>query len=1132
MLSSHPDKKQLELLQKIYGTELGGITGAKMKLKLMGTFYPTGTNVRVGIPCLWVPGSPYVILSISQIARELNAHAYFNEKEAFIWTKDEVLSYAEVHNGLYFQSELRPTITVGYLIEQIVAASTRKRESRMHTLFLTCHQTVEHLRFLHNASNHKAYSTLRKIYNYPPADKDNPDPICEACCAAEMQQSPITQSSAEGPTRPWQFICMDVSAKRPADRRGNQRCLYAACMYTDSWVPIVMKRKSDALEKVEQFIQLINNKYLPYKVSVIKCDHDSVLVGMKGFREMCARNGIHFQTSPPNHQEKNPAENVMRRAQREERAVMFASNMVQGSWSFATQHVAYVHNAMDRVDRLSPHQEATGIKPTWKPGAVFGSKCFAKLYNKGKPERQAVECVYLGRDTHCNADVVRPYNSRLASGMERYALVTKHEPTIFPYSYPTVPRPRTYPNEEYESDSDVSEEEGSDEVVSSLSENMLAKGPEANFDTQAQKKLEAKAAGELKLPEEIDAPILPEMIKKAIKGRPREMSLKAMENWQRINAHMALCLTESTKYFYSHLAHTYETSDRDDADCADPANPFAHLFNPETDKLWEDPKNLKQVYNHSMRDYFIEAMLKERDAWRKHQVYTIIKKEDIPIDPKTGQRFKIMPCQPVWKTKQKKDRTIEKFKYRLCVNGKYQDKSKAICYEPMVSIPSLKLFFDLVVRFGMKYRKSDAQEFFLNFKVREGERYYMQLPPGWHPEYDSNIYCCSVDKAQTSGSAVHTHLTGKMGYAACVHDERVYFKWHTKEDLSIILVHVDDLLSASTKDEYLDEMLKGLNELCLTTESKADRYRGIEIVDSDFLPKEERRENDDGSRWIKLVQEGFIKNMSTQFGLDTTFNPATPCPEMRTEEDMVKPVQASKAEVKRYMQAQGCLQWCVLTVPACNFTINWLSRHMQNPQPRHVQIQTQCMTYIYQRASQGCTFYRKGPPHRLYKGYLFDDLEGACDATWVDRQRFPAAFSTTGYAYKTSIGTILYGTAKQNNVTTSSCEAEVMANKKGCQQGIWLRGLVTDLGFNFSKPTPIRQDNQSAISSCTGDGHHKNSRHFRVACHYLKELVDRRVFTFKWTPSAEMYADVLTKALNKEAHARHEATLVNDYTAR
>lgn len=133
MLSSHPDKKQLELLQKIYGTELGGITGAKMKLKLMGTFYPTGTNVRVGIPCLWVPGSPYVILSISQIARELNAHAYFNEKEAFIWTKDEVLSYAEVHNGLYFQSELRPTITVGYLIEQIVAASTRKRESRMHT---------------------------------------------------------------------------------------------------------------------------------------------------------------------------------------------------------------------------------------------------------------------------------------------------------------------------------------------------------------------------------------------------------------------------------------------------------------------------------------------------------------------------------------------------------------------------------------------------------------------------------------------------------------------------------------------------------------------------------------------------------------------------------------------------------------------------------------------------------------------------------------------------------------------------------------------------------------------------------------------------------------------------------------
>ena len=33
----------------------------------------------------------------------------------------------------------------------------------------------------------------------------------------------------------------------------------------------------------------------------------------------------------------------------------------------------------------------------------------AKLYNKGKLEPHAVESVYLGHDSHCNADIVRPY---------------------------------------------------------------------------------------------------------------------------------------------------------------------------------------------------------------------------------------------------------------------------------------------------------------------------------------------------------------------------------------------------------------------------------------------------------------------------------------------------------------------------------------------------------------------------------------------------------------------------------------------------------------------------------------------------------------------------------------------------
>jgi hypothetical protein len=412
----------------------------------------------------------------------------------------------------------------------------------------------------------------------------------------------------------------------------------------------------------------------------------------------------------------------------------------------------------------------------------------------------------------------------------------------------------------------------------------------------------------------------------------------------------------------------------------------------------------------------------------------------------------------------------------------------------------------------------------------------MNLPPGWHPEYNSKTHCCSVDKAvygipsatQTAGRELHKHLTTFMGFEACVHDPRVYVKWHTDTDMTVILVHVDDCLQASTKDMYLDEVARDLNKLCkIKVEKSPDMFRGMEITDS-YKSQQEEQISAGVGRTIKISQAEFIRDLPEQFGLQHHATKEVPCPQLPSQWDFEPEIQASDKEIKRYMKLQGCLQWAMLTVPSCNFTVNWLSRFMRNPQPKHIEIQKQCLLYMVSIAHRGQVFKRKGPPEKLKKGYLFDDLQGAADSTWMDRQKYPDARSTTGYVYKSKNGTILYSTSKQNNVTTSSCEAEVMANKSCCQQGQWLRGVVKDLGFNFSRPTEILQDNTSAMHTCEGDGHHKASRHFRVACAYLRELIDRRIFNLKWVQSSEMYADIMTKALPPVAHRYHEDTLIND----
>lgn len=1137
-MSSSPSKELLEMLRRINNVQVGGVTGTKTKLTMMGKWKNPVIPNSASLPSLYIPNSPYVIVSVSQLLQELQGHAYLTWKKAYIWNATGVVASATVKDGLYIQDDVRPDMTLGDLLEFMESATTGREEEPLTVA--TFHQSLHHLKQLHDSYNHESYAKIRAIHGFPPASTESPDPVCGACQTAGTRRPNITQSSKEEPTRPWQTLCMDISRKMPADKRGNQRFLMVQDMFTDHWTALLMKRKSDATKVVEEMILQINNKYLPHRVSMIHCDMDTCFVKDSRFREMLASYGVQLRPSPPNDQAKNPAENVMKRAQRQMQATMARSNMPKGSWSYALLHVCYVHSVTPRLNRASPQEEATGIKPTWKPTKVFGAKCFARLYHQSKLRATAVECVYLGRDNFCNADIVRPYNNKLASGTERYASVTKHEPEVFPYVHPTVPRPRDYPSERFDSDTQ-SDADGHDSD---------SDGEQAPLNVQSGTVL-AVSPGEQTLPKRTEAKERPEpepeRAHPAVKNRrPRAMSTKALQQFQTFlalnsglhdsdSARQSTNMIDKPRYYYCGVLESYVSSDTTDQNSTDPDNPFKHLFNPEKETIWADPKSLREVYQHRMKDYYLAAMLKERDAWIRNKVYRVILKKDIPIDPRTGRQYVPMRTQPVWKTKLNRDNTVDKFKYRLCINGKQQDKSKALCYEPMVAVASLKVFFDLVVRYDLKYRKADAQEFFLNFPVREGEHYFMNLPPGWHPEYSSDKFCAQLDKAvygiptatQTAGGNMNSHIVGKQ-FDSTVHDPRVYVKWETPRDIKIIMVHVDDCIYASTTDRYLDEITSELNELCPMTECKRpDTFRGIEITDSDNLPDGNPHKPSKGERWIKLSQETFAKDLPKQFGYEGQKIPDVPCPALNSSDDHAVPVQAKRSQILRYMRIQGCLQWLMLTMPSCNFTVNWLSRAMQNPQPRHEAIQKQCLLYMASVADQGCYFHRKGPPDKLQRGAFIDDLEGAADATWVDRQEYPKAYSTTGYVYKTKIGTLLYATARQNNVTCSSCESEVMSNKTCCQQGMWIRGLYKDLGFNFSKPTVVLQDNQSAIATCVGEGHHKLSRHFRVACHFLKELVDHRVFAMQWRKSVDMYADIMTKSLPRHSHKYHEATLVN-----
>jgi hypothetical protein len=557
-------------------------------------------------------------------------------------------------------------------------------------------------------------------------------------------------------------------------------------------------------------------------------------------------------------------------------------------------------------------------------------------------------------------------------------------------------------------------------------------------------------------------------------------------------------------------------------------SPFSHLFDPLTMTIWDDPKSYKEMLTHPMAEYYAQAMFKERQSWEDNDAYEIVARSSIPIDPATGKPVhSVMRCTPVWKTKLNPDNTINKFKYRLCVNGSRQDKSKELCYESMVSMPSMRAVVDLAVRFNMDIVTTDASCFYLQMPVREGEIYYMELPEGW-TTYDRRKYVMRLKKAvygipsagQTAGNILTAALK-REGFQPCIHDTKVYVKWHDDSNVSICMVHValDDSMWCTTDMSKLQQTLDILvPEFQLTSDYDPKIFRGIEL----------RRSSDANGAAITLHQGGYLAALPEKLGLVDRRCRSTPAEDNSKFETLQhyepsRAVQASIKQISRYMQIQGCMQWAVITNPSCNFAINYLSRHMRNPQPRHVALQERCLLYICSLQDTGITFRREGPPEPLSRGYLMDDIVGWADATWGDCKT--SGVSTSGYCYTTKQGTVLYAVARQNNVTNSTCESEVMANRTCALNGIWLRRLYQDMGFQFSKPTRIMQDNQSAIAVCKTDAHHARSRHFRIACAFLKELYDHRVFIFEWVQSERMVADVLTKALPVGPHAAHEQTL-------
>ena len=103
---------------------------------------------------------------------------------------------------------------------------------------------------------------------------------------------------------------------------------------------------------------------------------------------------------------------------------------------------------------------------------------------------------------------------------------------------------------------------------------------------------------------------------------------------------------------------------------------------------------------------------------------------------------------------------------------------------------------------------------------------------------------------------------------------------------------------------------------------------------------------------------------------------------------------------------------------------------------------------------------------------------------------------------------------RQPTVALSTAEAEYTTACLAAQEIQWIRQMLTEIGAPISKePTTVHADSQSAIHMCNNPTAGR-AKHIDIKMHFVKEAQERGVVNFKYIPTSEEAADVLTKALN------------------
>ena len=514
-----------------------------------------------------------------------------------------------------------------------------------------------------------------------------------------------------------------------------------------------------------------------------------------------------------------------------------------------------------------------------------------------------------------------------------------------------------------------------------------------------------------------------------------------------------------------------------------------------------------------------EAIKHELKQMLDYNVWTPIKRDKIPRD------VKIIPSKMFTIEKYGPDGKYLKHKSRLVAGGHREwipinlDTSS-----PTVRLETIYVALNLSAHYGFGIDTMDVGGAFLEADLRRDDVYVsleskissllVELERTYkeYVDHDGKIIV-KLTKAlyglKEASMEWYQHLIKvlkEFGFEISKYDSAMlYKKQGGNKIVHIIVLHVDDMMSIGTKssrDKLVDFLKRKFKKVTINRDERTHQYVGLVI-----------RKDNNGS--IHISQPGLIKEITKEFGLDAETASVTPCDEKlftdKQDDDTLIP------DPDKYRSHVMKMMYLTRSRPDIKLPITYLSTKMQSPtrgdyvklykvakylnMTKSLELRFTPQQSMEVRCSADASF----AVHKDAKGQT-----GFC--IWIGNQNAP----------------IHVQSKKQQLVTRSSTEAEMVALTSAGEEVLWIRGLLEELGFTKQPSTEIEQDNTSCITlSNKGSGRAGRARAINVRYFWITDHIEDGTFTLKHVPSEQLIADGFTKPMARDRFLKWRDRILN-----